>query len=158
MTRNTDDAPDLATRCVTEVVDLHRFFEAWMGSAEPPLDFSRCERALGEGFHIVEPDGSVLNREPLLAGLLAARGARADDGDPFRIGIDEATVRMIEAPLCLVTYVERQQGLGKRTARRSSVLFRDRPDSPNGVEWLHVHETWIDPGSGPGNATDGEGG
>lgn len=41
------------------------------------------------------------------------------------------------------TYEEWQDtGQGER-GRISSVLFRRRERAPNGVEWLHVHETWI---------------
>lgn len=146
MTQASGSTAELSERCLAEVVDLHRFFEAWLGSDEPQMEFGRCERALATGFHIVEPEGAVREREPLLAGLKAARGGRADIEDPFRIRIEEAQVRWVEGAFCLVTYVERQTGSRRRTARRSSALFRESAGGPNGVEWLHVHETWIDAG------------
>ena len=34
------------------------------------------------------------------------------------------------------------------TARISTVLFRQSKQGYNGVEWVHVHETWM-PGKGP---------
>ena len=147
------DSDDLATRCLAEIVDLHAAFEDWMGQVEPTVDFGRCRAALGPGFHIVEPDGRVRDRDSLLPGLEAARGARADPTDPFRIRIEEAEIRLVDGRFCLATYVERQRGGGRLSARRSTVLFRDRPGGPNGVEWLHVHETWIN----AGGEADGEG-
>jgi hypothetical protein len=45
--------------------------------------------------------------------------------------------------ILLVTYEEWQQSGDQTTARLSTALFRDKPDAPNGLEWLHVHETWL---------------
>jgi hypothetical protein len=36
---------------------------------------------------------------------------------------------------------------GESRGRLSTALFRERDDTPNGVEWLHVHEVWIENGS-----------
>ena len=44
--------------------------------------------------------------------------------------------------LALATYEEWQEIDGKINARLSTVLLRAKADAPNGVEWLHVHETW----------------
>lgn len=141
----------LARRCLAEVDDLHRFFVAWLGG-EPGAEFARCEAALGPGFQIVEPDGTVVERATLMRALASARGKHDDPDRPFDIRIEDATARSLSGALCLVTYVERQTVRGQPTARRSSALLRDAPDGPNGVEWLHVHETWIEPAFHP----DGE--
>jgi len=133
---------DLARRCLAEVDDLHRFFVAWLGG-DAAAEFARCEAALGPEFQIVEPDGTIVERDPLLRALGSARGRHDDPDRPFSIRIEDAAARGVSGALCLVTYVERQIVRGRPTARRSSALFRDAPDRPNGVEWLHVHETWL---------------
>ena len=144
---------DLSRRCLAEVDDLHSFFVAWLGGAED-ADFARCEAAPGPGFQIVEPDGSVIDRDPLLRALGAAKGKHKDAGRPFDILIEESRARTLSDTLCVVTYIERQMVRGRATARRSTALFRRRAGGPNGVEWQHLHETWITAGI----ATDGEGG
>jgi hypothetical protein len=48
-----------------------------------------------------------------------------------------------EGALCLVTYEEWQHLSGTASGRISSAWFRARSDTPHGVEWLHVHETWL---------------
>ena len=149
----TEFDDDLGRRCLTEVDDLHRFFVAWLGG-DPSAAFSRCEAALGAGFQIVEPDGSVVERAPLLRALESARGKHGDSNRPFTIRIEDSAARALSGALCLVTYIERQQIRGRPTARRSTAVFRNAPDGPNGVEWLHVHETWI----ASADAADGEGG
>lgn len=144
---------DLSRRCLAEVDDLHSFFVAWMGGEEE-AEFARCEAALGPGFQIVEPDGTVVDRDPLLQALGSAKGKHKDSERPFDIRIEESRARTVSDTLCLVTYIERQMVRGQPTARRSTALFRKRAGGPNGVEWLHVHETWIASGAG----TDGGGG
>ncbi len=42
---------------------------------------------------------------------------------------------------CLVTYEEGQRIDGDWDWRVSSGLFRRAADAPNGVEWVHLHET-----------------
>ena len=34
---------------------------------------------------------------------------------------------------------------GTITGRVSTAVFRERADTPNGLAWLHVHETWLPP-------------
>lgn len=143
---------DLARRCLAEVDDLHSFFVAWLGGDEE-AEFARCEAALGPGFQIVEPDGIVVDRDPLLRALGSAKGRHADSQRPFDIRIEESQARTVSDTLCLVTYIERQIVRGQPTARRSTALFRDRAGGPNGVQWLHVHETWLAPGIAPGIVT-----
>ena len=148
---------DLSRRCLAEVDDLHSFFVAWMGG-EAEADFARCEAALGPGFQIVEPDGTVIDRDPLLGALASAKGKHRDAERPFDIRIENSRARTVSDTLCLVTYVERQTVRGRETARRSTALFRKRAGGPNGVEWLHVHETWINPGIAAEISADGGGG
>ncbi len=149
----TSSENDLSRRCLAEVDDLHSFFVAWMGGEEE-ADFARCEAALGPGFQIVEPDGTVIDRDPLLQALGTAKGKHEDSERPFDIRIEESRARTVSDTLCLVTYVERQTVRGQPTARRSTAMFRNRTGGPNGVEWLHVHETWIKAEA----STDSEGG
>ena len=121
-------------------------------------DFTRCEAALGPRFQIVEPDGAVIDRDPLLQALGSSKGKHRDSERPFDIRIEESRARTVSDTLCLVTYIEQQMVRGQPTTRRSTALFRNRAGGPNGVEWLHVHETWIDSGIASGTSTDGGGG
>lgn len=45
--------------------------------------------------------------------------------------------------IALVTYEESQSRDGDKRVLFSSALFRDKEGTPNGLEWLHVHETWL---------------
>jgi hypothetical protein len=45
--------------------------------------------------------------------------------------------------LLLSSYEEWQEIDGMVTTRLSSVLFKQVGIHPNGLLWLHVHETWV---------------
>lgn len=127
--------------CATEVVELHRFIERWLTGVLPKTDeaFARFAAVMGEGFVIVSPAGVTTPRDELLGELRAGHGSRADD---FDIRIDNLAIRRDLDPLCVVTYEEWQRSADERTARIATALFGPRADAPNGVEWLHLHETW----------------
>ena len=52
-------------------------------------------------------------------------------------------VRSVSDKLALATYVEWQEVEGQTNSRLSTALFRGKVGTPNNVEWLHVHETWL---------------
>ncbi len=125
-----------------EINQLHQFFQDWFNGEIEPSDenFSRLSVVLADSFKLVSPDGRVLERQPLLDGLHQAHDTRND----IRIWIKEVRVLHWFDKLVLATYQEWQQIEGKITARLSSVLFGRKPGTPHGLEWLHVHETWMD--------------
>jgi len=123
-----------------EIVQLHQFFQDWFnGEVEPSeKNFSRLSDVLGESFRLVSPDGRIHERQTLLDGLFQAHNARQG----IRIWIEEVGVLHWFDQLILATYQEWQQIEGSVTTRMSSVLFGKKDSTPNGLEWLHVHETW----------------
>lgn len=132
----------LRARCEDEVVDLHRFFQAWYrGEIDPDGGgFSRLSDVLAEGFHMVSPDGEVIGRGEILSALRAAHGSKVAD---FVIRTDECRFRSGSRRLGVVTYEEWQEEGGTRRGRIATAVLQDRADAPNGVEWVHVHQTWL---------------
>jgi len=125
-----------------EIIQLHQFFQDWFnGEIEPSEEnFSRLSDVLADSFKLVSPDGQVLQRKPLLDGLEQAHNTRRG----MRIWIEDMRVLHWFDELVLAIYQEWQQIEGKTTSRLSSVLFVRKPGTPNGLEWLHVHETWME--------------
>ncbi len=136
----------LKEACHREIIELHQFFEDWFKGtlAQTEANFDRFAHVMGEGFVIISPDGRVTEREPLLTGLWQSHGIWQEKGDG-RIWIQNIHLRQQTQNLALATYEEWQAVSGEQTARLSSVLFARQPDLPNGVAWLHVHETWLPP-------------
>jgi hypothetical protein len=131
------------TVCEREVEGLHAFFESWFTGRGGGMD--RARRALGPAFEMVTPAGELRPREAVLSGIEGAKGSH----DPaFAIEIRNVDVVDRTGDRCLLRYEEHQSGGGGDTARVSTALFGPDDDAPEGVQWIHLQETWL-PGSGP---------
>ena len=138
--------PSMTERCEKEVVELHQFFQAWFGGVLTNDDDSlrRFGGVLAEGFLIVPPSGAATEREPLIERLRGAHGSWATGSErPGRIWIEKLRVRRSVEDWAIVTYEEWQEVGGETRGRISTAVFGRREGTPNGVEWLHVHETWL---------------
>lgn len=139
MTVNMDSA------CRTEVVELHRFFEDWFAGriANDEGELARFGGVLAAGFEIITPEGELRSRQDILEAVRGGHGANRDPGERFRIWIEEYRGRALSADVHVCTYQEWQEKPGLLRARLSTALFRRRAATPNGVEWVHVHEVWL---------------
>ncbi|RWM18457.1 MAG: hypothetical protein EOR72_04845 [Mesorhizobium sp.] len=131
----------LFSRASTEIVDLHRFFVDWFVTARADtVDFGRFETAMGEGLTMIAPSGAVLGREAVVDHVRQSR-ATCDDG--FAISIEDIRPGWQTDDTIVVLYVEAQMRGGKFSRRQSSAVFTTSSSAPNGVEWRHLHETWL---------------
>ena len=131
----------MITRIENEIIQLHQFFQDWYNNELAPTDenFSRCADVLAPDFSIIFPNGEIIQQQPLLDALHKAHNSRTG----MRIWINNVQVYHHVGDLILATYEEWQEIEGQVTARLSSVLFQEAQPTPNGIRWLHVHETWI---------------
>jgi hypothetical protein len=135
----------MQAQCQREVVELHGFLVDWMTGAVPrsAAAFARFADVLADGFTLISPRGDITERRALLRELEGVHGAHRTDHVGFRVEVREFRHRRTEGTVCLVTYEEWQHISGSATGRLSSAWFRARSDTPHGVEWLHLHETWL---------------
>ena len=135
----------LAVRAHREVEELHRFFEDWYRGrlANDDAAFERFSGVLGEGFEIVWPSGERSPRPSLITRLRGAWGSDRKATMPMEIVLRNVRTRPVGANSILVSYEEWHRRGDKAEGRISSALLREAPRTPNGVEWLHVHETSI---------------
>jgi len=89
-----------------------------------------------------------MTRSEILESLRAAHGSATGDHGP-RISIRDVRLIHKAPPIATVRYVEiHDWSDGSHTERISTALLEADPDAPDGVLWLHVHETWL-PGMAP---------
>ena len=131
----------MKNRCEREIIELHQFFQDWFNGAGPNTDeqFARAAGVLAEGFVIISPDGTLTEGAPLLARIRQGHGTRPN----FRIWVEDFRFHRQDGHIALTTYQEWAEIGEETTARLSTALFREKAGTPNGVEWLHVHETWL---------------
>lgn len=131
-------------QCEQEINELHQFFEDWFtGKLSTDEEFSRLEKALAEDFFIITPNARQTLRESLLRNIKNTQGTLKAPDHTFDITIKNIECRYQQGDLCLFTYEEWQEQDGQANGRVSSVLFHKKKDTPNGVEWMHVHEVAI---------------
>ena len=128
--------------CRNEIEVLHQCFEDWFNGRVPRTaeSFSRIDIALAEAFVIIMPQGSKVERTPLLKALYEAHSGRQG----IRIWIERVRVLEEDHALVVAEYEEWQSEGGETTSRHSTAVFRRDTEKPNGLEWLRVHETWFD--------------
>ena len=123
-----------------EIVELHDFFEElFLGTTE---SLARADRALADDFTMAGPHGTLSSRAEIRGQLEAGIGHTTD----LEITIEEPQLVAETDDLLVAEYIE-VHGLrdGRANRRRSTVVFRKDFDGPNGLRWLRVHETWIEP-------------
>ncbi len=131
----------LFAQASAEIVDLHRFFVDWFVAARADnVDFGRFEAVMGEGLTMIAPGGQILDRDAVVEHVRSSR-ATCDDG--FAISIEDIKPGWRNGDTIVVLYVEAQSRAGKRSRRQSSAVFTTSSSAPNGVEWRHLHETWL---------------
>ena len=127
--------------CVREIVELHDFFQGWLDGSLPATEaaFARFSGVTDPAFTLIAPDGRSADHDETTAWIRAAHGARPG----FRLWTDAHRLHYAEGGTAVLTYREWQTSDGATTVRLSSAVFRTQPGTPNGVAWVHVHETWI---------------
>ena len=123
-----------------EVIDRHRFFEAWMTGRHDEDTLEETMKRFAPGFYRIAPDGAVQTREALSSGLAGAEGVLPP---AFKIAVDIEDVHLVQPGLALVRYLEHQEGGEKPTTRRSAALF-SHGDGLASVQWRFVQETWVE--------------
>ncbi|MFV9673230.1 MAG: hypothetical protein ACNYZH_08385 [Acidimicrobiia bacterium] len=118
----------------SEVRELHAFFERWFAGTAEPGELERLD-VLDDSFHMIGPDGRLQNVDRVRSAIADAYGHR-----PMQIEIRNVQVHP-SAPVG--TYEEWQTIDGSITGRTSSAVMKADPLAPNGLRWMHLHETWL---------------
>jgi hypothetical protein len=131
----------LFARASAEIVAFHRFFVKWYDAATADaVDFGRCEQVFGRDFHMIPPSGRIFSRAEAIELI---RSNRASYNGDFSIDIEDIRPGWEAGDAIVVTYVEAQSRAGKKSRRQASALFTASSSAPEGVEWQHLHETWL---------------
>ena len=131
--------------CRAEVFEFHRFLMKWYTDRDKPdkLLFTEFTDVLATDFRLVTPQGRIFTRPQLEKRVWDAYGVHAKDPVPFRVWVERFEGRPLGPDHHVVMYEEWQEVRGETRVRQSSAVFRKSDQSRNGVDWVHVHETWL---------------
>lgn len=139
----------------SEFEDFHGFINEWF-RGECPEDEELFEQRhashLAEGFQIILPDGSVLDRDGLIGLIRKLYGKNPS----FKKQIRNVQLRPMKCKgYSLVNYEEWQKGAANykppNHARQVSAVLKVEPGDPVRLKWLQIHETKM-----PEEATAGD--
>jgi hypothetical protein len=138
------DTPSLFELASAEIIAFHRFFVAWYDAATADsVDFGRCEQVFAPEFHMIPPTGRIYDRTETIEFI---RANRASFNGDFAIDIENIHTFWQDDEMILLTYVEKQDRRGEKTARQASAYFIRHSSAPNGVQWRYLHESWMQAG------------
>lgn len=124
-----------------EIEELHAFFVAWFRGELPrtPEVFTRFTNVTAPEFTLISPNGVMIDYAAAVDWIENAHGSRTN----FNIWIENFRLHQQHDGVAIVTYDEWGESEDGVTSRVSTAIFADDETTPNGVRWLHVHETWL---------------
>ena len=126
---------------IKEIEELHQAFENWVSGKtdNTKQNLSHIENLLAPNFRLISPDGINHHLGPLMIQIKNSHGSRPD----IKIEIKNIVLRFWEHDHILAIYEEWQTENEQTKGRISTVIFRQKEENPNGLEWVQVHETWL---------------
>ncbi len=90
---------DFAKRCSREIIELHQFFEAWLGGRLPKnkKTFGRFTDATAPSMMLVSTDGTLLGYDQLVEWIYDAHGSEPR----FRLWVEQIEARQVVRLNCL---------------------------------------------------------
>ena len=143
---HTADEREFEAQCQVEIERLHSFFVEWFLGAVPKTRREFAQRAAGKfslGFHVISPRGDLMAYDDLCSGLYDAWGSRRNCGG-FDIKTQNCVALWVKGRACLMRYEEWQHNGDEETLRVCTALFRMHSSRNAGVEWVHLHETFVE--------------
>lgn len=144
---------DIEAACKAEVEGLHAFVEQWLNGANDETSFTRFESVLAPTFRMVTPTGEMLDRAEVCRRVHASRPDQPPPGNAgrLRVWIQSFRFRFAIKGVSLIFYEEWQARQQTGEGRLVTAILKPKRDTPHGLEWLHVHETWLPANTTPGS-------
>ena len=132
-----------------EIIDLHVFFEDWFRGNCNDADRVFKKRLLSRmdiDFYIVLPSGESFYGEQFWPEMRKAHGTNPT----FQISLRNFSRKLqIGRKTFVANYEEWQKNAQNsrpaNNGRVSTAVLVTDDSAPNGLKWLHVHETWLPP-------------
>jgi len=130
-----------------EIIELHEFFEDWFRGDCKNTDNVFEKRLMSRmdiDFYIVLPSGDCFYGEQFWPEMRKAHGTNPD----FKISLRNFVRKLqIGRKTVVANYEEWQKDAANskpaNNGRVSTAVFVSDSKAPNGVKWVHVHETWL---------------
>lgn len=127
-----------------EIVEFHLLCERWRRAEVEDSNeiFQRFKSAIDPNCSLLHPWGV---EENLFTSIDLLRQCYGDQkGKQFRIWIDRIRPLKISSDIWLVRFDKWELIEQERRCCCTTALLKVKPDAPNSLSWIHIHETWLD--------------
>ena len=133
--------PKLKDQTFQEIRELYAFFERWYNGEIEKSDenLARYADVLNRGYQAVDPRGAGVPRNLALDALRGTYGKWRDE--PGKIEIANLELRFILDSVVAVTFDEYHSANNQTRRFKTTAMLRARHGTPNGVEWMHAHQS-----------------
>lgn len=125
-----------------EIVEFNVFITKWLSGELPNKQetFQRLSGVIGTGAKFVHPWGDESSLQEFLCGLIPKHGTMKEMKVSF--WFDNIQERKLAEGVHLVTWQPWEQVTGgEKRGYFATAILTAKEGTPNGVEWLHFHET-----------------
>lgn len=122
-----------------EITELHQFFQDYFTGNIPVEAVSRFDQTLAAGFTLIDSAMRTTEYTEIKQIIRGLHGQR----EGLRVWVENIVLRHEFEDLVIVTYEEWQATDEQKMQRASTVIFKKDSDAPNGLLWLHVHESGL---------------
>jgi hypothetical protein len=126
-----------------EITEFFQFFSEWFDGSSPNTDehYARIINVIPKDSTYINPEGKLIAGESYFRDDIR----KTHDSLPeLKMSMKNFRLQWETDDLALVIFEEwSQASVAVPGARLCSVIFRKNPATPNGIEWLHVHETLL---------------
>lgn len=126
-------------KCNKEVIELHDFFLNWFTGKAIESDFIRFSDHISPLFQLITPTATVIDYDGIKNMIKNSYNSRNE----MEMWIENVSTWKLSSDIYLTTYHELNMEDGTKTRRLSTAIFRVNEKCVNSVEWVHVHETWV---------------
>nr|ABB80136.1 sucrose-phosphatase 1 [Ginkgo biloba] len=127
-----------------EIVEFYLISERWRRAEVEDSDdlFQKLKSVIDPNCSLIHPWGV---EENLFTSIDVLRKCYGDQkGKRFRIWIDRIHPLKIASDTWLVTFDKWELIEQERRCCITTAVMKAKPDAPNRLLWLHIHETWLD--------------
>ncbi len=126
-----------------EITEFFQFFSDWFEGTIPNTDeqFSRITRIIPDDSTYISHEGHLIMSKPFFREAI-----RSAHGSIHKLHMQAKNIQLQweNGDLALVIFEEcSSASIAVPDDRLCSVIFRKNPNTPNGIEWLHFHETLL---------------
>ena len=126
----------------SEIIRLHQFFTLWFNGRIEEQEIDQFISVIHDDFILITPNGQIIDKSEIIEAIKKSYNSKEFENN-FKIVIVNVRVTHSSENYFQAMYNEVQYEDNLKTNRLSSVLFKINEKLENKLEWIHVHETWV---------------